>query len=590
MVAPRARGLRHGARRPDASHYFRRHRSTAESAHRRRARRRLAPPVRRPYPRRVARPGLRHRAHRTLEDRGWHDQEDRERQGAPRGGWAPAERRRALAQRREDRGVRARHGAHGLGARCEQVPLHPWVRGAAQGAHRLAGSRGRGLFPQHQGEGAMKRRKFLKTASAAGLGLVAPRGLSSLVSRPSEQVVVAVMGLNGRGAVLGRTFARTPNALVAYVCDVDAQVLAKAGTDVAGAQSKAPKGLGDFRRALEDKSVDALVIAAPDHWHTPAALLALQAGKHVYVEKPCGHNAREGELLVEAQRKHQRVVQMGTQQRSAPRSIEVVQAIKEGAIGQPYLARAWYANTRATIGHGKPAPVPANLDYELWQGPAPHTPYRDNVIHYNWHWFRRWGTGEICNNGTHEIDVARWALGVDFPVRVTSVGGRYHFDDDWEFPDRQEACFEFAGEKTILWQGQSCNGLPTYGRDRGTAILGTTGSVVMDRDGYIVSDVKGKVVKQSLAARAGDGLNTHADDDMTVLHIANFVDAIRTGAALHQPIEEGAKSVLLGHLGNIAQSTGRALRTDPKSGRIVGDEEAMKFWQRAYAPGWAPVV
>jgi len=255
----------------------------------------------------------------------------------------------------------------------------------------------------------MKRRKFLKTASAAGLGLVAPRGLASLVSRPSEQVVVAVMGLNGRGSVLARTFARTPNALVAYVCDVDAQVLAKAGTDVAGAQTKAPKGLGDFRRALEDKSVDALVIAAPDHWHTPAALLAMQAGKHVYVEKPCGHNAREGELLVEAQRKHQRAVQMGTQQRSAPRSIEVVQAIKEGAIGQPYLARAWYANTRGPIGHGKTAPVPANLDYELWQGPAPHTPYRDNVIHYNWHWFRRWGTGEICNNGTHEIDVARWA-------------------------------------------------------------------------------------------------------------------------------------------------------------------------------------
>ena len=436
----------------------------------------------------------------------------------------------------------------------------------------------------------MKRRKFLKTASAAGLGLVAPRGLSSLVSRPSEQVVVAIMGLNGRGAVLGRTFARTPNAVVAYVCDVDSQVLGKAVTDVAAAQTKAPKGLGDFRRALDDKSVDALVIAAPDHWHTPAALLAMQAGKHVYVEKPCGHNAREGELLVEAQRKHQRVVQMGTQQRSAPRSIEVVQAIKEGAIGQPYLARAWYANTRATIGHGKPAPVPANLDYELWQGPAPHTPYRDNVIHYNWHWFHRWGTGEICNNGTHEIDVARWALGVDFPVRVTSVGGRYHFDDDWEFPDTQEACFEFAGGKTIIWQGQSCNGLPTFGRDRGTAILGTTGSVVMDRDGYVVYDVKGKVVKQSLAARAGDGLNTHADDDMTVLHIANFVDAIRTGAALHQPIEEGAKSVLLGHLGNIAQSTGRALRTDPKSGRIVGDEEAMKFWQRAYAPGWAPVV
>jgi len=238
------------------------------------------------------------------------------------------------------------------------------------------------------------------------------------------------MGVNGRGTVLARGFARTTHGEVAYVCDVDSLVLAKGVSAVAQVQGKSPKGLGDFRKALEDKDVDALVIAAPDHWHTPAALLALQAGKHVYLEKPCGHNPREGELLVEAQRKHRRVVQMGTQQRSAPRSIDIVQAIKEGAIGEPYLARAWYANTRGPIGRGKAVPAPANLDYELWQGPAPHTPYRDNVIHYNWHWFRRWGTGEICNNGTHEIDVARWALGVRYPTRVTSVGGRYHFADD----------------------------------------------------------------------------------------------------------------------------------------------------------------
>jgi len=436
----------------------------------------------------------------------------------------------------------------------------------------------------------MKRRKFLKTASAAGLGIAGGPTLSSWLRSPAEQVVVAVMGLNGRGTVLARTFARAANATVAYVCDVDSKVLAKAVTNVAGVQSKPPRGLGDFRKALEDKAVDALVIAAPDHWHTPAALLAMQAGKHVYVEKPCGHNPHEGELLVEAQRKHQRVVQMGTQQRSAPRSIELIQAIREGIIGKPYLGRAWYANTRTSIGRGKGAPVPSNLDYELWQGPAPHTPYRDNVIHYNWHWFHRWGTGEICNNGTHEIDVARWALGVDFPTRVTSTGGRYHFDDDWEFTDTQEACFEFAGGKTIIWQGQSCNGLETFDRSRGTAILGTGGSAVVDRDGYTVYDLKGKAVKQSLAATRGDGLNLSADDDMTGLHIDNFVDAIRTGAALHQPIVEGAKSVLLCHLGNIAQTTWRALRVDPASGHITGDDQAMRLWQREYEPGWAPVV
>src|SRR2546429_430756 len=436
----------------------------------------------------------------------------------------------------------------------------------------------------------MKRRKFLKTTSAAGLSLAASPDFPSWLRSPGDTVRVAVMGLNGRGAVLARTFARAAHAEVAYVCDVDSLVLAKAVSAVAGVQSKSPKALGDFRKALEDKDVDALVIAAPDHWHTPAALLAMQAGKHVYVEKPCGHNPREGELLVEAQRKHRRVVQMGTQQRSAPRSIDIMQAIKAGAIGQPYLARTWYANTRGTIGRGKTAPVPSNLDYELWQGPAPRTPYHDNIIHYNWHWFRRWGTGEILNNGTHEIDVARWALGVGYPTGVTSVGGRYHYADDWEFPDTQEVCFEFADGKTIIWQGQSCNGLTTFGRSRGTAILGTSGSVVLDRDGYTMYDLKEKVMKSSLAAQAGDGLHTTADDEMTALHIANFVDAIRTGAALRQPIEEGAKSALLGHLGNIAQWTRRALRIDVASGRITGDEEAMKLWQREYAPGWAPVV
>src|SRR5438105_1555122 len=420
----------------------------------------------------------------------------------------------------------------------------------------------------------MKRRKFLKTTSAAGLSIVASPEFPAWLRSPGDNVRVAVMGLNGRGTVLARTFARAAHADVAYVCDVDSLVLGKAVSAVAGVQSKSPKGLGDFRKALDDKAVDALVIAAPDHWHTPAALLAMQAGKHVYVEKPCGHNPREGELLVEAQRKHQRVVQMGTQQRSAPRSIELMQAIREGIIGRPSLARAWYANTRASIGRGKVAPVPSNLDYELWQGPAPHTPYRDNVIHYNWHWFHRWGTGEICNNGTHEIDIARLALGVDYPTSVMSSGGRHHYQDDWEFPDTQEATFEFAGGRSIIWQGQSCNGVKLFDRSRGTEILGTTGSLVLDRDGYVLNDLKGKPTKQNIEPKAGNGLDLTGDDAATSLHMQNFLDGIRTGAALRAPITEGAKSVLLCHLGNIAQYTGHKLTTDPKTGRIVGDEQA----------------
>jgi predicted dehydrogenase len=442
---------------------------------------------------------------------------------------------------------------------------------------------------------SIDRREFLKTASAAGIGLAASSRLAPLMAQgnsPAERVRVAVMGLNGRGTVLARTFARTANAEVAYLADVDANVLGKAAAELKKVTEKPFKEIGDFRRALDDKEVDALVIAAPDHWHAPATILAMKAGKHVYVEKPCGHDTREGELLLAAQRKYGRVVQMGTQQRSAPQSREIIEAVHQGAIGRPYLARGWYANTRVGIGKGKPAAVPAGLDYELWQGPAPRTPYRDNIIHYNWHWFRAWGTGEICNNGTHEIDVCRWALGVEYPTGVTSSGGRYHFEDDWQFPDTQEAVFEFPGGRTIIWQGQSCNGLQTFGRGRGVEILGTTGSVVVDRDGYVVYDLKGKSTREAAAAQAGNALDTSADDAATGLHIANFVEAVRngSGASLHAPIEEGVKSVHLCHLGNIAHLTGRKLRIDSTSGRIVGDAEAMKSFGRDYAPGWAPSV
>ena len=408
---------------------------------------------------------------------------------------------------------------------------------------------------------------------------------------PNETVRVAVIGVNGRGIVHVRNFSTLPNSEVAYVCDVDANVITK-GLNAAKGQARPPKAERDFRRILDDKTVDAISIATPDHWHTPMTLLALHAGKHVYVEKPSGHDPREDELMMEAARKYDRKVQLGTQARSGPRFIEALDRIKAGEIGTPYLARAWYANTRGTIGRGKPAPVPANLDYELWQGPAPRTPYRDNVIHYNWHWFTRWGTGEICNNGTHEIDVARWFLGVDYPTSVSSVGHRFHAQDDWEFPDTQDATYEFGadGGKIIVWQGQSCNGLKTYDRDRGTMILGTGGSVIVDRDGFVQLDLKGKVVRQSMASQATDGVNTLSDDPLTELHTHNFLDAVRTGAKLTAPISDGAKTGLLCHLGTIAHQTGRRLTIDPKTGHIVGDAEAAAKWSRSYEPGWAPAV
>jgi len=422
------------------------------------------------------------------------------------------------------------------------------------------------------------RRTFLMAGAGAGLSMASRRRAAA-----SDRVRVAVMGVNGRGRVLARTFAAQPDADVTHICDVDSRAIERVLADGSGA-----KGTPDFRHALEDPDVDALVIAAPDHWHAPATVLALDAGKHVYLEKPCGHNAQEGELLVAWQERTKRLVQMGNQQRSAGTSIDVIAKIKDGLIGRPYYGRAWYANTRGSIGNGEPAPIPEWLDYDLWQGPAPHTPYRDNVVHYNWHWFWRWGTGEICNNGTHEIDVCRWALGVDYPTRVTSSGGRYHFDDDWEAYDTQVASFDFAGGQTITWEGRSCNGRPVEGRSRGASIHGEKGTVVLDRGGYVVYDHDNREIESRLDEANEDAIDTRGGGGMTAAHIGNFLAAVRGEESLRAPVQDGAVSQLLCHLGNIAQRTGRTLRCDTATGRIESDAKAMKLWSREYEPGWEP--
>ncbi len=303
----------------------------------------------------------------------------------------------------------------------------------------------------------IKRRDFIKHTSASSLGLgLMTAGAPAIFANgsPSKKVVVAIMGTNSRGSALAQGFAKLPGTEVAYICDVDDQALEK-GTQAtrAGGQKKKPQAEKDFRKVLDDPAVDALVIAAPDHWHTPAAMLALKAGKHVYVEKPCSHNPHEGEMLVKLADKSDRVVQMGNQRRSWPNVVMGIKKLKDGIIGRPYLAKAWYANSRESIGTGQKVTVPPGLDFDLWQGPAPRQPYRDNLVHYNWHWFWHWGTGELLNNGTHFIDLCRWGLEVNYPVRVSSGGGRYAYDDDWQTPDTQVAYFNFEDQKGISWEG-----------------------------------------------------------------------------------------------------------------------------------------
>ena len=310
------------------------------------------------------------------------------------------------------------------------------------------------------------------------------------------------------------------------------------------------------------------------------------------MEKPCSHNPYEGELLIEAARKQQRVLQMGNQRRSFPNIQQAIREIHQGAIGRAYFGRAWYVNRRAAIGHGKVAPVPSWLDYELWQGPAPRRPYRDNLIHYNWHWFWHWGTGEALNNGTHEVDLCRWALGVDWPLRVVSTGGRYQFEDDWETPDTQVIGWDFADRKSIAWEDRSCNQYPLDGLARGAMVYGTEGAALLDGNSYTIFDKNNKVVKEIKEKAAVDPTNILSGTGVALdrLHFQNFVEAIRTGAQLNSPIEEGHKSVTMLHLGNIAWRVGRELQCDPANGHIVKDSQAMKLWRREYEHGWAPVV
>jgi predicted dehydrogenase len=436
----------------------------------------------------------------------------------------------------------------------------------------------------------VSRRDFLDTLAVGAAWLAVGTTAKSYgqILGSNDRLNFAVIGLNSRGyAHLSSLKANKSAARISHVCDVDGNILKKFADTTQKEMGEAPIAEKDFRKILEQKNVDAITIAAPDHWHAPMAIAGLQAGKHVYVEKPCSHNPAEGEMLVQAQLKYGKLVQMGTQQRSSPHTIEIVEKIHGGSIGKSYMAKAWYSNVRKSIGTGKEVSVPAHLDWDLWQGPAPRRPYQDNVHPYNWHWFRNYGTGETLNNGTHEVDVCRWALGVDYPKRVTASGGRYHFQDDWQFYDTLVTSFEYD-DKLLSWEGKSCEGMKYYGRDRGSAIMGTTGSVLVDRDGYEIYDLKGNKTSEFKVGSTSSSSDLLGADSMTDAHFANFIAGIRHGEKLNAPISVGNVAVTMIQLSNIAWEVHREFHLDPKTGRIQNDPEAMKLWTRTYENGWAP--
>jgi predicted dehydrogenase len=431
------------------------------------------------------------------------------------------------------------------------------------------------------------RRGFLKTAALGTAGLAIGLNAKSYarILGANDRVNFAVIGLHGRGYAHLECIRQNKGTMVTHVCDVDRRELDKFAEATKKAFNSDPKREKDFRRILESKDVDVITIATPEHWHTPMAVMGLQAGKHVYVEKPSSHNPREGELLVAAQRKYGKLVQMGNQQRSSDHTIEMIQKIKAGLIGKPYFGKCWYSNTRKSIGVGKVVPVPEYLDWELWQGPAPRRPYKDNIHPYNWHWFWNWGTGETLNNGTHEVDICRWALGLDYPNTVSASGGRYHFKDDWEFYDTLVTSYNYD-DAMITWECKSCQGKDYFGRDRGATIHGTNGTVLVDRGGYEVFDLAGKLISEVKAEKKSTTQDLTSIDVMTTKHFGNLINGIRDGEKLHSPISEGNISVTMLLLSNIAWKTNRVLRLNPENAHILDDPQAMSMFGREYEKGW----
>ena len=409
----------------------------------------------------------------------------------------------------------------------------------------------------------LDRRRFL---GAAGAGLVMLPSRSGRAA-PSDRVRVAVIGLRNRGTDHARLFAANPGAEVAAVCDVDDAMFEKPVKAVEKITGKAPRTEKDFRRLLEDKSIDAITIATPDHWHALLTVLACQAGKDVYVEKPASHNVVEGRRMVEAAQKYKRVIQLGSQRRSTPYVQEAIEHVRKGAIGKVAMARAWNHQKRVSIGHGHPGPVPSGVDYAMWQGPAPDRPYYANRVHYNWHWFWNWGTGELGNNGIHCVDVARWGLGVDAPMAVSSGGGKYVFDDDQETPDTQTTTWEFPGACLVyehrLW---SNHGIES--EQFGVAFYGENGTLIVGEKGWRVEE------RASAHSKATNGGQSK--------HVQNFLDCVKSREKPNADIEIGHLSTRLCHLGNIAFRTGKKLAFDAAS-ESFKDSEANTLLSREYS-------
>lgn len=432
---------------------------------------------------------------------------------------------------------------------------------------------------------ATQRRTFLKSA---GLGAMAVTlGQSAAQSAENKgRLVVGIIGTGGMGTAHLKALARRKDVKLAYVCDVDQTRLAAAVKDVESIAGAKAEPVVDLRKILDDRHVDAVWIATPDHWHAPAAILALDAGKHVYVEKPCCHNVREGRLLADAVHRSGKVLQVGTQSRSAPFLQEAMQHLRDGAIGEVLVAKAWNSQRRGSIGKTQPSQPPPERDFDRWLGPAPVVPYRTNLLHGIWRWWYDFGCGDIGNDGVHDIDVALWGLGVTtHPTRVTCLGGKNFFDDDQQFPDTQYAVCEYpldgapAGrKKQLIYEQRIWSPYVQEGYENGAAFYGTKGVLIAGHTkGWKLYGERNKLIAEATGTPT---LNDHYD---------NFLACIRGDAK--QPAADvlaGQRAAAICHLANISARVGRLLNFNPQSETIDGDPQANDMLRRRYREGhWA---
>jgi len=433
---------------------------------------------------------------------------------------------------------------------------------------------------------ATDRREFLKSSGKGAAAItVLAWSAGAKAATANDKLVVGIIGPGGMGSNHLRLLAQNKQVQLAYLCDVDENRLGEAVSTCEKLGGGRPKAVKDMRQVYDDKSVDAVWIATPDHWHGPATILACDAGKHVYVEKPCAHNIREGRLMIEASRRNKRVVQVGTQSRSTEHVQKAMEKLRSGAIGDVLVSKAWNSQRRGSIGHQKPSDPPSTLDYDLWTGPAPMVPYQQNLLPSIWRWWYNFGCGDMGNDGVHDIDLACWGLGVDsHPTSVVALGGKYYFDDDQQFPDTQYVVFEYAGDgkvghkRQLIFEQRIWSPYVQEGLENGNAFYGTNGMMLLGkRGGYKLYGPRNKLIEEV----------TTGEPDLPAHH-QNFIECVKSGARPNADIEINHRSSALCHLGNIATRVGAALQFDPAAERFTNHADAAALVQRKYRDGhWA---